>query len=123
MTKRSLSLSFICNQLTNFLLNDQTLIAFSSNNDHFPYLSGFPTYPASAYDKGPGHSMECEAFFSMEVKAAIPWSCYAFNSMEFHGIAGLTVSKCMAVDSMERFHTIAGLTLGMRKSCKVYFYL
>ena len=57
--------------------------------------------------------MECEAFFSMEVKAAIPWSCYVFNSMEFHGVAGLTLSKYMAVDSMERFHTIAGLTLGV----------
>ena len=62
---------------------------------------------------GPGHSMECETFFSMEGKAAIPWSCYAINSMEFHGITGLTVSKCMAVDIMERFHTIAGLTLCM----------
>ena len=62
---------------------------------------------------GPGHSMECEAFFSMEVKAAIPWSCFVCNSMEFHGIAELTVRKCLAVDSMERFHTIADLTLGI----------
>ena len=46
--------------------------------------------------------MECEVFFSMEVKAAIPWSCYAISSMEFHGIAGLIVRKCLAVDSMER---------------------
>ena len=51
--------------------------------------------------------------FSMEVKAAIPWNCYVFNSMEFHGIAELTVRKCLAVDSMERFHTIAGVTLGV----------
>ena len=55
--------------------------------------------------------MECEPFFSMEVKAAIPWSCYAFNSMELHGNAGLTVGKCMAVDRMERFYTITGLTM------------
>ena len=41
VTKRSLSLSFICNQPTNFLLNDQTLIACSSKNDHFRYLSGY----------------------------------------------------------------------------------
>ena len=57
--------------------------------------------------------MECMVLFSMEVKAAIPWSCYAFNSMEFHGIAGLTVRKCKAVVSMEKFHTIAGVTIGV----------
>ena len=54
--------------------------------------------------------------FSMEVKAAIPWSCYVCNSMEFHGIAELTVRKCLAVDSMERFHIIAGVTLGVKES-------
>ena len=63
--------------------------------------------------RGPGHGMECMVLFSMEVKAAIPWSCYVCNSMEFHGIAELTVRKCLAVDSMERFHTIAGVTLGV----------
>ena len=62
--------------------------------------------------EGSGHSMECEVFFSMEVKAAISWSCYVFNSMEFHGIAGLTFRKCTPADSMEKFQTIAGLTLG-----------
>ena len=61
---------------------------------------------------GSSHSMECEVFFSMEVKAAISWSCYVFNSMEFHGIAGLTFRKCTPADSMEKFQTIAGLILG-----------
>ena len=61
---------------------------------------------------GSGHSMECEVFFSMEVKAAISWSCYVFNSMEFHGIAGLTFGKCTPADSMEKFQTTVGLTLG-----------
>ena len=49
--------------------------------------------------------------FSMEVKVAKPWSCNILNSMEFHAIAGLTVRKCKVGDSMESFHTIAGLTL------------
>ena len=67
---------------------------------------------------GSGHSMECEVFFSMEVKAAISWKCYVFNSMEFHGIAGLTFEKCTPADSMEKFQTTVGLTLG---GVKVYF--
>ena len=56
--------------------------------------------------------MECDVFFSMEVKAAISWKCYVFNSMEFHGIAGLTFGKCTPADSMEKFQTTVGLTLG-----------
>ena len=62
--------------------------------------------------RGSGHSMECDVFFSMEVKAAISWKCYVFNSMEFHGIAGLTFEKCTPADSMEKFQTTVGLTLG-----------
>ena len=61
---------------------------------------------------GSSHSMECDVFFSMEVKAAISWKCYVFNSMEFHGIAGLTFEKCTPADSMEKFQTTVGLTLG-----------
>ena len=61
---------------------------------------------------GSSHSMECEVFFSMEVKAAISWKCYVFNSMEFHDIAGLTFEKCTPADSMEKFQTTVGLTLG-----------
>ena len=56
--------------------------------------------------------MECEAIFSMEVKAAISWSCYVFINMEFHGIVGVTFKKGTPADSMEKFQIIAGLTLG-----------
>ena len=50
-------------------------------------------------------------FFSMEVKAAISWSCYVFINMEFHGIVGVTFKKGTPADSMEKFHTTVGLTL------------
>ena len=50
---------------------------------------------------GPGHIMECKVLLSMEVKVAIPGSCYAFNSMEFHGIARLAIKICVAVYNME----------------------
>ena len=85
---------------------------------HYQPFQSLSTCPSTVISDivpiaGPGHCMECKALFSMEVKAAIPWSCYVFNSMEFHGIAGLTVRKCIAVDTMEKFHPIAGLTIGI----------
>ena len=42
-------------------------------------IVAYSDYPRT----GPTHSLEYKMLSSMEVKAAIPWSCYVFNSMEF----------------------------------------
>ena len=80
-------------------------------NFEYEFRDRFPHYVLHE-QSGSGHSMECDVFFSMEVKAAISWKCYVFNSMEFHDIAGLTFEKCTPADSMEKFQTTVGLTLG-----------
>ena len=46
----------------------------------------------------------------MEVKAAISLRRNVFKCMECHDIAWLTVTKCIAVISMETVHAIPGLT-------------
>ena len=44
----------------------------------------------------------------MEVKVAISWSRNVLNTMEFHGITGLTFTKCTPDDIMESSMLLQG---------------